>query len=145
MKQVAHLSEDQIEQVWQFADIIEGEDFNLVRRDCLGAKISKKEYGKNSEYGWYVEYVLDQEFIDKYSTTHANVFCKANSRILHKENYLANKYKPVGVYDVYYTYEDGCNKCKLIHQTSTISNECIDKLKNIYGLSDNVIKLKIKI
>ena len=144
-KQIAHLTPEQIEQAWQFADKIEGEDEDVVRKDCLGAKICKKEYGTNAEYGWYVEYVLDQEFIDKYSTTHADIFCEANIRVLFKDNYLANKNRPVGNFDVYYRYEDSYNKLQPIRQPSDISIECIEALKETYGLSDTVIQQRIKI
>lgn len=144
MKQIALLTPNQIEQAWQFADRIEGEDEQVVRKDCLGAKISKKEYGKNTEYGWYVEYVLGQEFLDNYSTTGADMFCEANVRVLFAKNYLANLEKPIGKFDVMYRYENKHNEHQCPHQSSTITSGCVEKLKEIYGLYEEDINTIIK-
>lgn len=44
-KQLAtDLSKEQINQVWEFADIIDDENPNEVRKDFLGARIHRDEY-----------------------------------------------------------------------------------------------------
>lgn len=145
-KQLAtDLSEEQINQIWELADIIDDENPNEVRRDFLGARIHRDEYGKNTDFGWYIEYVLDQDFLNKYSTTGADIFCEANVRVLFAKNYLANIEQPVGRFYVYNRYEDNYNKPQKIQQKSDILPECIEALKKIYGLTDEVIRKRIKI
>ena len=86
-KQLAtDLSEEQINQAWEFADILDEDNPNEVRKDFLGARVHRDEYGKNTDFGWYVEYVLDQEFLDNNSTTGAVIFCEANIRITRWRN-----------------------------------------------------------
>ena len=145
-KQLAtELSEEQINQAWEFADIIDDENPNEVRKDFLGARVHRDEYGKNSDFGWYIEYVLDQDFLNKYSTTGADIFCEANVRVLFAKNYLANLEKPIGKYDVMYRYENKHNEHQCPHQISTITLGCVEKLKEIYGLYEEDINSIIKI
>ena len=144
-KQLAtDLSEEQINQVWQFADIIDDENPNEVRKDFLGARVHRDEYGKNTDFGWYIEYVLDQDFLNKYSTTGADIFCEANVRVLFAKNYLANLEKPIGKFDVMYRYENKHNEHQCPHQSSTITSGCVEKLKEIYGLYEEDINSIIK-
>jgi hypothetical protein len=58
---------------------------------------------------------------------------------------LANKEQPVGRFYVYNRYEDNYNKPQVFHQKSDILPECIEALKKLYGLTDEVIRKRIKI
>lgn len=145
MKQKATLTTVEQQLAWSFAEIIEGEDANCVRKDFLGAYIHRNDYNKNTDFGWCVEYILDQNFLNEHSTTHANIFCRANVRVLFIKNHLQNINNPIGEFYDYYEYDDNykCNRFQEIRQQSNITQEGIDELKQTYGLSDEVISMRI--
>ena len=88
MKQKADLTLEQVELAWNFANIVENVDSSCVRQDFLGAYIHKDQYNQDTEFGWCVEYILNQEFLNEHSTTGANIFCEANVRVLFIRNHL---------------------------------------------------------
>ena len=145
MKQKADLTLAQIQQAWNFAETINEEYDNFERKDFLGAYIHKDQYNQDTEFGWCVEYILNQEFLNEHSTTGANIFCEANVRVLFIKNHLQNINNPIGEFYDYYEYDDNykCNRFQEIRQQSNITQEGIDELKQTYGLSDEVISMRI--
>ena len=101
MKQKADLTLAQIQQAWNFAETINEEYDNFERKDFLGAYIHKDQYNQDTEFGWCVEYILDQEFLNQYSTTDADIFCEANVRVLFIRNHLQNINEGVGNFSEY--------------------------------------------
>ena len=131
------LSTEQIDKLWNFADFITDSnekdvDPNKYREDTFKNKINKVNFGKNVEMGWYVVCILDQEFIDKYSTRCKDVFTKANIRIL--------SYRDVVLEEDYLSDFRVYHPNKTTFQRSIISEEGINALKETYGLSDNILE-----
>lgn len=146
MKQKADLTLAQIQQAWNFAETINEEYDNFERKDFLGAYIHKDQYNQDTEFGWCVEYILDQEFLNQYSTTDADIFCEANVRVLFFKNFKENLINKRGEYSVFYKYENiyQSNRLQSQRQISYITQENIDILKKTYGLPDEVINEYIK-
>jgi hypothetical protein len=48
-----------IDQVWQMAQTVPGQDSSLWRKDCCGAWICRTAYGnRDNHYGWEIDHVL---------------------------------------------------------------------------------------
>lgn len=53
-----NLSSEQVEQAWEYAELLANQNPQHIRTDFLGAIIHREDYEDiNSEYGWCVEYV----------------------------------------------------------------------------------------
>ena len=52
-----NLTEKEIEEVWQKANIIPNNNPNVYRQDYAGAWIRRDQYGIQSEYGWEVDHI----------------------------------------------------------------------------------------
>lgn len=51
-------TQDEIEEAWNKADVAEGNNPDIFRKDYAGAWIRKSDYGnRNSEYGWEVDHL----------------------------------------------------------------------------------------
>ena len=50
-------SEEEIEAVWQKAIIQSNNDPNVFRKDYAGAWIRRRDYGKQTTYGWEIDHV----------------------------------------------------------------------------------------
>lgn len=139
MRQIAELSPEQIDQAWEFAIPIEGENPDLVRHDFAGARIHKDKYNVEEEYGWVVEYILNEKFLDKYSTTLADIFCEGNVRVLYYKNSIKNAYNSSSEIVSGYTDQNGHNVKQSLAPVLILSPEHLKVLKDIYGLSNKSI------
>lgn len=140
MKKIAELTNEQIERAWALAKNIdeEGVSDNL-KSDFLGARIKKDDYNKATEFGWVVEYVLDKDFLDKYSTIDADIFCPENVRVISYFNHSENKYEPKGVYTQKIFWDSGNNLYHKIYNIAYIADSCVDALKEIFGLPEDCL------
>lgn len=53
---MANFSQNQIDQVWNKASIITGENPNVWRQDTCGAWINKESYGTEDKFGWEIDH-----------------------------------------------------------------------------------------
>lgn len=141
MRQIAELSPEQIDQAWEFAIPIEGENPDLVRHDFAGARIHKDKYNVEEEYGWVVEYILNEKFLEDYATTNADIFCKANIRVLYFKNHLKNANNFIGEIAEWYMDNGEYNTKQPIAWVYSLTKEQKDELKEIFGLSDEILNL----
>lgn len=139
MRQIAELTQKQIDQAWELAFPIKGEDPDEVRYDLVGARIHRKKYNLEEEYGWVVEYILDEKFLEDYATTNADIFCKANIRVLYFKNHLKNANNFIGEIAEWYMDNGEYNTKQPIAWVYSLTNEHKDELKEIFGLSDEII------
>lgn len=49
---------EQIEAVWQKAQIIPDNNPNIFRQDYAGAWIRRDQFGKTTDYGWVIDHVV---------------------------------------------------------------------------------------
>ncbi len=78
----AILDQKEQEMVWKYAELVNGEDSDIVRKDFLGAEIHKSDYDKNTNYGWCAEMILSPSFLEENSLNVDNKYCEANLRVL---------------------------------------------------------------
>ncbi len=53
---------EKAENVWSKAEVILGEDSDVVRKDKCGAKIKKAEYGcRQFQYGWEIDHIQPKD------------------------------------------------------------------------------------
>ena len=50
-------TEQEIEEVWQKANIIPNNNPNIYRQDYAGAWIRRDQYGQTTEYGWAIDLI----------------------------------------------------------------------------------------
>lgn len=139
MKQKAILTQDQVAQAWTFAQSIKGENQDKVRHDFMGARIHRDKYDVDDPYGWVVEYILNEEFLKKHSTTSADIFCKANVRVLFIGNWVENTDSSIREVADWFRDECGCNIKQYVAFFHPLTPNQKEQLKLIYGLSDEII------
>jgi len=44
--------------IWAKAQIVQGYDANVYRKDCYGSWITWSQYGQTSQYGWEVDHIV---------------------------------------------------------------------------------------
>jgi len=55
---MANFTAEQIQQVWEKATIVSGNDQNIFRKDQCGAWIARQQYGnRKSSYGWEIDHI----------------------------------------------------------------------------------------
>lgn len=137
------LTDQQIEQVWNFAKTIDGKDPQTIRQDILGAIIHKKDYNNgNTDFGWCAEYVLSPTLLESYNIPSEHAFCEENIRVLHVRNYYANTDEPIGHYKALYRPQfdsDSYNRWQKAWQISDIIPEGIEMLQQKFNLSDELV------
>ena len=141
MRQIAELTPGQIDQAWELALPVEGEDPNEVRHDFMGARIHRDKYSLEEEYGWVVEYIFNERFLEDYATTDANIFCEANIRVLSFKNHLKNANNSTQEITDWYIDNGGYNTKQPLAWVYSLTEEHINKLKKIFGLTDESINL----
>lgn len=52
-----NFSEKMINSVWEKGSVVSDFDPDSIRQDCCGAWIVKNEYGRQSDFGWGVDYI----------------------------------------------------------------------------------------
>lgn len=139
MRKIAELTLEQIDQAWELAFPIKGEDPDEVRHDLVGARIHRQKYNLEEEYGWVVEYILNEKFLEDYATTNADIFCKANIRVLYFKNHLKNANNSIREVVGSYIDQNKQNVKQDIAFVYLLSPKHLNVLKEIYGLSNEII------
>lgn len=136
-----NLSSEQVEQAWEYAELLANQNPQHIRTDFLGAIIHREDYEDiNSEYGWCVEYVLSPTFLAAHGIPTTNIFCEENIRVLNIANQEANRNNNTG------HYEARCARCNTMHnqwqqvwQISDITEEGISALQTKFNLSADLV------
>ncbi len=55
---MSYFSDQVVNMVWRNANIVEGYDSNIWRKDFAGAWIRRDHYGIESKYGWEIDHLL---------------------------------------------------------------------------------------
>ena len=131
----AELTTEQIKQAWEFAEIIDENRKDEIRRDFLGAEIHYGDYNQDTEYGWCVEYVLSAETLSRIGVEGVNLFNEANVRVLFIGNYIENEGHPIGCYKTKFKKRGLCNKRQYVWQDSELSECGIEELKKQFNLT----------
>lgn len=85
---MANFSETQIQEVWEKATVVAGNDPNVFRKDRCTAWIARVEYGnRNSAYGWEIDHIIPET---KGGSSHVS-----NLQPLHWENNAAKADGPL--------------------------------------------------
>lgn len=80
-------SEDQIQNVWDRATIVEGFDKTRFRKDACGAWIIRDKYGDNdSLYGWEIDHIVPEALLKERGYTQKDIDNNDNLRALQHEN-----------------------------------------------------------
>ena len=80
-------SEDQIQNVWNRATIVEGYDKNRFRKDACGAWIIREKYGDNdSLYGWEIDHIVPKVLLEEKGYSQTDIDNCDNLRALQHEN-----------------------------------------------------------
>lgn len=139
---IANLDKQEIDKVWQYADIIPNVDSSKKRLDCLGAIVSKKDYAnEGSNFGWYAEFVLSPSVLSHEGISLENILCEANIRILQIDNYKLNIGHNIGQYTQRVIRAGDHNVIKpMPWYPSFTPQEGIENLKKQFNLNDEQIK-----
>lgn len=138
MIEAKNLTEEQIDYAWSLTETIkDGEDVNLYHMDTLCARIKRDEYGKISEFGWCVGYVLSPDKLKQCATTNIDKpFLGCNIRVFHVRNFAYNSDNEPGIYGMYITMEDGYNEIHTTPQKTWLSKAGLEVLQTTYGISE---------
>ena len=81
------MTEEQIQDAWNRANIVEGFDKNRYRKDACGAWIIRNKYGDtDSRYGWEVDHIVPQSFLRDKGFSESMIDNSLNLRALQHEN-----------------------------------------------------------
>jgi len=87
-KIMADFSKAQIQEVWERATTVAGNDPNVFRKDRCTAWIARSEYGnRNSKWGWEIDHIIPET---KGGSSHVS-----NLQPLHWENNAAKADGPL--------------------------------------------------
>ena len=79
--------EDQKQQVWKRAIIVEGYDKNRFRKDACGAWIIWEKFGDNdSLYGWEIDHIVPRALLEEKGYSQKDIDNYDNLRALQHEN-----------------------------------------------------------
>ena len=57
---MANFSDEKIQNIWEKASEVNGQNPNEWRQDVCGAWINRELYGKDKEYGWGVDHIYPE-------------------------------------------------------------------------------------
>ena len=81
------MTEEQIQEVWNRASVVEGYDKSRYRKDACGAWIIRNKYGDtDSLYGWVVDHIIPQSLLREKGISESMIDNSLNLRALHHEN-----------------------------------------------------------
>ena len=80
-------SEEQIQEVWDRAMVVEGYDKSRFRKDACGAWIIRNKYGDiDSQYGWQIDHVVPRALLEDKGFSEDEIDAPANLRAMQHEN-----------------------------------------------------------
>ena len=81
------MTEEQIQDAWNRATVVEGFDKNRYRKDACGAWIIRNKYGDtDSLYGWEVDHIVPQSLLRDKGFSDSVIDNSLNLRALQHEN-----------------------------------------------------------
>ncbi len=81
------MTEEQIQEAWNRASVVEGYDKNRYRKDACGAWIIRNKYGNtDSIYGWEVDHIMPQSLLREKGICDSMIDNSLNLRALQHEN-----------------------------------------------------------
>lgn len=81
------MTEEQIQDAWNRATVVEGFDKNRYRKDACGAWIIRNKYGDtDSLYGWEVDHIVPQSLLRDKGFSDSLIDNSLNLRALQHEN-----------------------------------------------------------
>ena len=81
------MTEEQIQDAWNRATVVEGFDKNRYRKDACGAWIIRNKYGDtDSIYGWQVDHIVPQSLLREKGISESMIDNSLNLRALQHEN-----------------------------------------------------------
>ena len=81
------MTEEQIQDAWNRATVVEGFDKNRYRKDACGAWIIRNKYGDtDSLYGWEVDHIVPQLLLRDKGFSDSLIDNSLNLRALQHEN-----------------------------------------------------------
>lgn len=81
------MTEEQIQEAWNRANVVEGYDKTRYRKDACGAWIMWNKYGDtDSLYGWQVDHIVPQSLLREKGFSDSMIDNDLNLRALQHEN-----------------------------------------------------------
>ena len=81
------MTEEQIQNAWNRATVVEDYDKDRYRKDACGAWIIRNKYGDtDSLYGWQVDHIVPQSFLRDKGFSESMIDNSLNLRALQHEN-----------------------------------------------------------
>ena len=126
------MTEEQIQEVWNRATVVEGFDKNRYRKDACGAWIIRNKYGDtDSLYGWQVDHIVPQSLLRDKGFSESMIDNSLNLRALQHEN-NASKSDDYPSYTAVVTSEGTENvRVTKFLEVNSKKQEALKKLYNI--------------
>lgn len=81
------MTEEQIQEAWNRATVVDGYDKDRYRKDACGAWILRNKYGDtDSLYGWEVDHIVPQSLLREKGYSEMMIDYSLNLRALQHEN-----------------------------------------------------------
>ncbi len=126
------MTEEQIQEAWNRASVVEGFDKNRYRKDACGAWIIRNKYGDtDSLYGWEVDHIVPQSLLRDKGFSESMIDNSLNLRALQHEN-NASKSDDYPSYTAVVTSEGTENvRVTKFLEVNSKKQEALKKLYNI--------------
>ena len=126
------MTEEQIQEAWNRATVVEGFDKDRYRKDACGAWIIRNKYGDTDNlYGWEVDHIVPQSLLRDKGFSESMIDNSLNLRALQHEN-NASKYDDYPSYTAVVTSEGTENvRVTKFLEVNIKKQEALKKLYNI--------------
>jgi hypothetical protein len=122
-------TDDELNQIWEKASVIDNFDSTIYRKDACGAWIMRDKYGTNSPFGWEVDHIYPEKKLRQHEVPEDMINNIINLRPL---NYFNNRSKGTDFpsYQASITSVDRKNVTGSFEQT--ISSELVQQVLEYY-------------
>jgi len=125
-------SEEQIQDAWNRATVVDGYDKSRFRKDACGAWIIRDMYGDtDSLYGWQIDHIAPQSLLERKGVNQEMIDNPLNLRALQHEN-NRSKNDDYPSYTAVVTSE-GTENVK-VWKFLSVNAKKQESLKQLYGL-----------
>ena len=126
------MTEEQIQDAWNRATVVEGYDKSRYRKDACGAWIIRNKYGDtDSLYGWQIDHIVPQSLLRDMGFSDSMIDNSTNLRALQHEN-NASKNDDYPSYTAVVTSEGTENvRVTKFLEVNSKKQEALKKLYNI--------------
>lgn len=126
------MTEEQIQEAWNRATVVEGFDKNRYRKDACGAWIIRNKYGDtDSLYGWEVDHIVPLTLLREKGISDSMIDNNLNLRALQHEN-NASKSDDYPSYTAVVTSEGSENI--RVTKFLEVNNKKQEALKKLYNI-----------